>query len=292
MKKIFLSALFTVILVAGALAQIERGQLGKEESARIISQFTANEASLRDALRSYVFNRRAIIQTIGLGGQVTGEFRRDSFMNLRPDGVRFEKILFAPMPTTPPGLITPEDLEDLNGVNAFALDPANIPQYDVNYIGKEKIDELDLFVFDVSPKVLPNPKKTKLRLFTGRVWVDDKDLVIVKTQGKGVPETKENKFPVIETFRENVEGKYWFPSFSTSDDTLQFDNGTSLKLKIRIKYTSYSMGKSEVRILDEEEAPEEKKPGPAPSPSAAPAKTPAPQAAPAAIPGIPTPKKP
>ncbi|MCV4640155.1 hypothetical protein OFB62_33150, partial [Escherichia coli] len=78
-------------------------------------------------------------------------------------------------------------------------------------------DELDLFVFDVTPKVIPDPKKSTQRLFIGRIWVDDKDLMIVKSKGKAVPETKNNKFPVVETWRENVDGKYWFPSFATSD---------------------------------------------------------------------------
>ncbi|MBO0237265.1 hypothetical protein, partial [Vibrio parahaemolyticus] len=76
-----------------------------------------------------------------------------------------------------------EDLEDLGGVNPFAIEPSAIPQYNFTYIGKEKIDELDLFVFDVTPKVIPDPKKSTQRLFIGRIWVDDKDLMIVKSKG-------------------------------------------------------------------------------------------------------------
>ena len=99
------------------------------------------------------------------------------------------------------------DLEDLGGVNPFALEPRNISQYNFNYLGKEKIDELNLHVFEVAPKVMPNPK-SGIRLFTGRIWVDDEDLMIVKSKGKAVPETKDNKFPIVETWRENVDGKY------------------------------------------------------------------------------------
>ena len=83
--------------------------------------------------------------------------------------------------------------------------------------------------------MIPNPKKTSQRLFTGRIWVDDRDLMIVKSKGKGVPETKQNKFPVVETWRENVDGKYWFPSYSYADDELVFDNGLSVRMRMKVK---------------------------------------------------------
>jgi hypothetical protein len=256
----------------GAFAQTSGGivkkDLNQAEIDRIVKTFTANEREFRAALSNYVFNRNATIQIIGMGGQVEGTYRRDSFLNLTPEGERFEKILFAPIATTPPGFVTPEDLADLGGVNPFALDPSAIAEYNFNYLGTEKIDELDLYVFEVTPKVIPNPKKTKLRLFTGRVWVDQKDLQIVKSKGKAVPDTKENKFPVVETWRENVDGKYWFPSFASSDDELVFDNGSVTKIKMRVKYTNYKQGRTEVKIFDDEEEVKDEptKPSPTPTP--------------------------
>ncbi len=254
----------------GAFSQtsnVVKKDLSQAEIDRIIKTFTAKERESREALASYVFYRNATIQTIGMGGQVSGLFRRDSFLSLTPDGTRFEKILFAPVATTPPGFITVEDLEDLSGVNPFALDPSAIPLYNFSYVGTERIDELDLYIFDVSPKVMPDPKKTKQRFFSGRIWVDQQDLQVVKSKGKGVPETKSNKFPVVETWRENVAGKYWFPSYSSSDDELVFDSGESIKLKVRITYKGYTLGKSEVRILDDDEEIKEEKPKPSPTPT-------------------------
>jgi hypothetical protein len=100
---------------------------------------------------------------------------------------------------------------------------------------------------------------------TRRLWVDDRDLMIVKSKGKAVPETKENKFPIVETWRENVDGKYWFPSFSSSDDELVFDSGNSVKLKVRVRYADYKLGRTDVRIIGEEDAPTEQ-PKPSPTP--------------------------
>ncbi len=250
--------LFVVLCAAvvasyGQAAGVVKKDLSSVEIERIVKKFTANEGEFRSGLTNYVFNRFATVNIIGLGGQIAGTYRRDSFMTFESDGTRFEKVLFAPVATTPPGMVTPEDLEDLGGVNAFALEPQTVSQYNFSYVGIEHIDELNLYVFDVTPKVIPDPSKTKLRLFTGRIWVDVDDLMIVKARGKAVPETKKNKFPIVETTREQIDGKYWFPSDARADEELVFDNGSVTKIRMRVKYTNYKLGRSDVKILDEEE---------------------------------------
>ncbi|HYE64060.1 MAG TPA: hypothetical protein VD966_00675 [Pyrinomonadaceae bacterium] len=229
----------------------------------IIRAFTAKETEFRRALNNYAFKRDAVIQTIGMGGQITGEYRRVSTFTFDDNGNRYEKITFFPMPTF--GGVTPEDLEDLGGVNPFALEAARIDQYNFTYVGKERIDELDLYVFDVSPKVLPDPKKTKERFFKGRIWVDDRDLQIVKSRGKGIPETKINKFPVVETYREQIDGRYWFPTYSYADEELVFDNGDVMHIRLRVKYTDFVLGSGKAKITEiDENTPE---PAPPPSPA-------------------------
>lgn len=221
----------------------------------IIRKFTTKETEFRHALNSYAFKRDALIQELGMGGQVVGEYHRVSAFTFDDLGNRFEKINFFPMPTFPG--MTQEDLEDLGGVNPFALEAAKLSQYNFKYVGKERIDELDLYVFDVAPKVMP--KKTTDRMFSGRVWVDDRDLQIVKSKGKGVPETKTNKFPVVETYREQIDGRYWFPVYAYADDDIVFDNGTDLRMRMRVKYSDYVVGHGKVTITEVGEAPEETK---------------------------------
>jgi hypothetical protein len=131
-------------------------------------------------------------------------------------------------------------------------------------LGTEKIDDLDLYVVEIAPKVTPDPKSGQ-RLFIGRVWIDQRDLMVVKSKGKGVPETKKNKFPIVETWRENIDGKYWFPAFSSSDDELVFDSGQVVKMRVRVKYANYRLGRSDVKVIEEEDVPAEPKPSPTPS---------------------------
>ena len=270
MKRLTASVLFLVALTISAAAQastIVKTDLSQSEIDNIIRKFTRGESLFRQALNIYAFNRSGTVQTIGMGGQITGTFRKDSFMTFTQDGERVEKILFAPVNTITEITVTAADLENMSGIDIFAIDPKNMPKYNFTYLGKEKIDELDLFVFEATPKVIPNPKKSNEKLFTGRIWVDDKDFLIVKTKGKAVPEDKHEKFAVMETWRENIDGKYWFPSYTSSDDELVFDTGQVVKLRVRMKYTNYRVGRTDVKIVEEEDVP-----AATPTPTAAPKK--------------------
>ncbi|HKN83062.1 MAG TPA: TonB family protein [Pyrinomonadaceae bacterium] len=231
-----------------AVPVANNGSISATEVDRIIRAFTTKETEFRKALNSYSFKRDALIQSIGMGGQVMGEYHRVSTFTFDDQGNRYEKFSFFPMSTLPE--ITQEDIDDLGGISPFALEPSKIPEYNFRYVGKEKIDELDLYVFDVTPKVAPNPKKTKERLFTGRIWVDDQDLQIVKTKGKGVPETKNNKFPTVETYREHIDARYWFPTYSYADEELIFDNGGSIHVRMKVRYTDFAFTQATLKVTE------------------------------------------
>ena len=239
--------------------------LSQAQIDEIVRKFTAKESQFRKALNEYAFKRDALIQEIGMGGQVIGEYHRVSDFTFDNKGNRYEKINYFPMPSIQGATLTNEDLEDLGGVNPFALEGDKAALYNFKYAGKERIDELDLYVFDVSPKVMPSPK-SKERVFVGRIWVDDHDLQIVKAKGKAGPETKQNKFPVVETYREQIDGKYWFPTYVYADDDLVFDNGTDFRVRMRVKYTDFIVGRGRVTITEVGEAPDSAaKPTPEPS---------------------------
>lgn len=248
-----LLALFAGLYLIGAMPAFSQSlsnsaDLSQAEVDRIINTFTAKESQFRKALNEYSFKRDAILQSVGMGGQVTGEYHRVSYFTFDDSGNRFEKISFFPMPSF--AAVTQEDLNDLGGIQPFALEPAKIPQYDFRYVGREKIDELNLYVFDVSPKVLPDAKKTRERFFQGRVWVEDQDFQIVKTRGKGLPETKNNKFPTVETYREQIDGRYWFPTYSYADDELLYESGETLHVRMQVRYSDFVKASAKVKIIE------------------------------------------
>jgi hypothetical protein len=112
--------------------------------------------------------------------------------------------------------------------------------------------------------------KTPERFFQGRIWVDDQDLQIVKARGKGVPEF-DQRFPTFETYREQIDGKYWFPTYTYADDQLSFKSGQTVHLRMRIKFTDFERLRGRVNVIEqgnETEKDEPAKPAPTPTPPA------------------------
>jgi hypothetical protein len=244
---------------------------------RIVRAFTQKETEFRKALNNYEFKRDAIIQTIAWGGQISGEYHRTSRFVFDDSGNRFEKILFFPMPTLTEITITPEDIEDLGGVQAFALETSKIGEYDFAYAGTEKIDDLNLYVFDVTPRILADAKrvaslkksKSPERYFQGRIWVDDQDFQIVKARGKGVPEL-DQRFPTFETYREQIDGKYWFPTYSYADDELVFKGGNTVHVRLRVKYTDFNRLRGRATVIEEGDPGDVKEDNPPAKPATTP----------------------
>ena len=277
--KLFFSVLlfslsFAAVSIAGqTFAQQSAGNSPQKKSEavdvdKIIRTFTAKETEFRQALNNYAFKRDAIVQTIGMGGEVTGEYHRVSQFAFDDRGEQFEKITYFPQPTLTEISFTQEDLQDLGGVEPFALEASKMDRYNFTYVGKEHIDELDTYVFDVAPKVVP--KKVSERYFQGRIWVDDRDLQIVKTRGKGIPEG-DQRFPVFETWRQQIDGRYWFPTYTYADDDLVFPHDQVVHIRMIVRYTDFKRFGSQVKITEVgepgENVPEDKQPAPAPKQS-------------------------
>src|SRR5205085_8411164 len=270
MKRVLLSALAAALTCsAAAAARAQTSAPGGASSNinrsgapvdvdRIIRAFTQKETEFRKALNEYEFKRDAVIQTIGWGGQISGEYHRTSRFVFDDSGKRYEKILFFPMPTVAGLAITPQDIEDLAGVQTFALEASKINDYSFAYVGTEKLDELNTYVFDVTPKVLSDKSRldalkrsnSEGGYFEGRIWVDDQDFQIVKARGKSVPQFKQ-RFPTFETYREQIDGKYWFPTYTYADDTLTFKGGDSIHFRMRIRFTDFERLRGRATVVEE-----------------------------------------
>ena len=155
-----------------------------------------------------------------------------------PSGKRFERVTYAPAPTLERIQLSQQDLDDLEHVQPFVLTTTELPKYNIKYADHVQLDELTAYVFDVAPKTIEKNQ----RYFQGRIWVEDKDFEIVKTDGKAVPDIRkggqENVFPRFETFRENIEGHYWFPTYTRSNDILHFSSG-DIPIRMTVKYENY-----------------------------------------------------
>ncbi|MGC0771764.1 MAG: hypothetical protein WB543_02435 [Candidatus Acidiferrum sp.] len=225
---------------------------------QIIQKFAEREAEFRKERDNYTYTQTFVIQTIDdYSGQPDGEYRMTSDILFTPEGKRYEHVTDAPAPTLQRISMSQQDFDDLEHVQPFVLTTDELPKYDVKYVGQQQLDDLNTYVFDVGPKTIEKNQ----RYFQGRIWVDQKDLAIVKTDGKAVPDIKkhgqENVFPRFETFRENIEGHYWFPTYTHSEDTLQFSTG-NVRIRMTVRYENYKRFGSTIKIGQPIEIPKQK----------------------------------
>src|SRR5215467_5885289 len=213
----------------------------------IIQKFTQREEDFRKERDNYTYTQDVTFQTIDPNGDVDGEYRKVTDILFTPEGKRYEHDIFAPVPTITRLGFTKEDFDDIEKVWPFVMTSAELPNYDVKYVGREHVDELNTYVFDLEPRKLEKGQ----RYFKGRVWVDDKDLQIVKTSGTstGLIRKKDDyAFAHFENYRENIEGHYWFPTYTRADDVLHFKSGDDVHVRIAVHYSNYKRFGSTIKI--------------------------------------------
>jgi hypothetical protein len=220
---------------------------GQPPVDEIIRRFAAAESENKVARNNYTFTQDFDILTLGEAGSVTGRFHRISDIVYDDRGNRIEKITFFPSSSLTALSISNEDMQDLAGVQPFALTTEDLPKYQVTFLGKEKVDELNTYSFDVKPKQMRKGE----RYFQGRIWVDDQDLQVVKAAGQAVPEVGDQKFPRFESYRENIDGRYWFPTYIYADDVLEFRKGPSVHMRMTVRFTNYKKFGGRIRLGDD-----------------------------------------
>lgn len=222
----------------------------------IIKQFAAKESEFQQALNHYTYRRVARVQTLDEDNKVDGEWYEVDDVIFDSTGHRTEKVVYAPGSSLERVQMTPSDLQDIQRGYSFVLTTEEIAQYDVKYVGRQKVDEVDCYVFDVSPKIIEKKK----RYFSGRIWVDATDLQIVVTNGRMVPDdtrkNNEDLHPPFMTWRQQVDGHYWFPVYTKGEGMLHFSGGhgymaQDVHMRDTIKYTDYKQFGSTTKIIYE-----------------------------------------
>jgi len=183
----------------------------------IIKRFAAKETEFNEVWQQYTYHQKIVFQILNRVGRVKEQREMLVEVYFSSDGRRETRILEDRGELRSVG-VTSEDLEDALHRQPFVLTSDELDKYKIKYRGKENIDELSTYAFDVKPR----KKKRGKRYFEGEIWVDDEDFQIVMTRGKIVPDYADNKFPEFETIRQQIDGKYWFPTWTKADDILHF----------------------------------------------------------------------
>jgi hypothetical protein len=262
-----LAAVLLPILMLPELALGQQGPLDKSDPkgitvADIIKRFAAKEKEFKEARDQYTYRQDVKVMTLD-GDTPDGMYQQVFDVTFDDKGRKIKNVVFAPQPTLQRIMMTEEDFDDIENRLPFVLTSDEIGEYDILYVGQQKQDELNTYVFDVAPKQIVGKK----RYFSGRIWVDDHDFQIVETYGKTVPDihkgkNSENLFPKFTTWREQIDGQYWFPTYTRAEDTLQFSMG-GVKIREIIKYTNYRRFGAKSRITYDGREVEKAEPNPA-----------------------------
>ncbi len=206
--------------------------------AKVIESFVDKETEFTRARESYTYQQSVKVLEYDNSGGVRGRWEMVQKILFGVDGKRIEKVLYSPVSTLRNILLTHNDMNDLRSVQPFVMTRATSSEYRIDYLGDQLVDEIDTHMFSVKPKKLVKGK----RYFEGQVWVDKLGLQIVKTYGKGVGllkgSNKDERFPRFETYRDQIDGSYWFPVYTFADDTLNFPSGPQ-RIRMIIKYDNY-----------------------------------------------------
>ena len=211
---------------------------------QIVKNFAAKESEFQRALNRYTYRRVARVQEIDEDNKVSGEYYEVDDVIFEPSGRRTEKVVYAPENTLKQVSLSPSDLQDIQKGFPFVLTAEDIGQYNVSYVGQQKVDDVDCYVFSVEPKAIEKKK----RYFLGRIWVDASDLQIVVTNGRMVPDdtrkNHEDLHPPFMTWRQQVDGHYWFPVYTKAEGFLHFAGGygymaQDVHIRDTVKYSDY-----------------------------------------------------
>jgi hypothetical protein len=221
----------------------------------IIKRFGEREAEFAQARENYTFRQSVKVDTIDDDtGKVDGEYQQITDITFDKDGKREEHVIFAPQNTLQRVMMSPTDFDEIEHRLPFILTTDDLPHYDVKYLGRQRVDELDTYVFQAGPKTI----EKNHHYFQGKVWVDQQDFQIVLINGMTVPQDTrrghEDLQPPFTTYYEQIDGKYWFPTYTKSEGTLHFQaqNGAlsqDVHLRNIVKYTDYKQFRATSRII-------------------------------------------
>ncbi len=217
------------------------------EIQQIILEFAAKEKLFREARENYTYHQINRLQELDYSGRVVGTYEQSWDILYDDNGKRIERVTYAPVPTLRRIQVTQQDIESMRSIQPFVLTTDELPLYEVKYLSHSRVDEITAYVFSIRPRTIEKGKQ----YFQGTVWVDDRDLQIVKSEGRMVPEIRtkksENLFPRFVTYREQIDGKFWFPTYTRAEDTLRFSSGP-VRIRQIIKYTDYKQFRAQTRI--------------------------------------------
>src|ERR1700719_925651 len=139
-----------VLLSPKAAAQ--QGELDKSEPKgitvqEVIKRFATKEKEFKAARDQYTYRQDVKVMTLD-GDTPDGSYQQVFDVTFDDKGRKTKNVVFAPQPSLQRIMMTEEDFDDIENRLPFVLTSDEIGEYDILYVGQQKQDELDTYVFD------------------------------------------------------------------------------------------------------------------------------------------------
>ena len=118
----------------------------------------------------------------------------------------------------------------------------NRANYDFEYVRREFLGEIKTYAFDVKPK-------GEYKGFTGRIWVEDQGYNIVRFNGTYNGSSAQKMFFHFDSWREQIGGGKWLPTYvySEESDMPYFLGSRKLRFKSQTRLWGYDVGKANLQ---------------------------------------------
>jgi hypothetical protein len=201
----------------------------------IVQKFVAKEDRYAEAFRTYTYNLTVRIVATGADSDASGEARLTTQIYSKADGERVGRLLGEPESTLKAFDFNRTDLLEFTSLPQFVLTSDQLFKYDITYVGKQKVDEIDAYAFHIKPKSVDRRE----RRFEGVVWVDDRDFEIIKTYGRFLTDVvSQEPFQLFESYRELV-GDLRLPTYIRSDGEKKAGDAM-IPLRLTLRFSDYT----------------------------------------------------
>jgi len=217
---------------------VASGLVAAEPPPGFLRRIAERETANARARENYTFRQSVAVQEFDVHGGITGEYGEVRDVTFSPAVGRFEKVIVPAHSTLTRVRLTKEDFNDIRNIDPFLLTDENVSLYEGRYEGEEVMDGAPCFVEHVRPKQVLAGQ----RFFEGTLWVRESDFAVVRAEGQAVPQIdnlkEQNLTPHFTTIRREIDGKWFFPVETYSDDTLFFRDFPQ-RLRTIVRYNNY-----------------------------------------------------
>jgi hypothetical protein len=227
------------LLLAVAPAAAQQTDQPTRPLEEILQRAAEKESAYATAHALYAYRLVVKVQELDEASQVIGEYEQQSEVSFDPSGRRKQRLLGNPHNDLAYLKISRIELEDLEGLPLYILTPQQIPEYDVTYLGRERVGEVDTYLLRLAPKGVAHAGD---RLFEGLIWVDARQLDIVRAFGRLLPPRTSNVFKGLfqrmDVYRQPVDDVL-VPTYARSDDVIRALGEQAVNAKLIVRFADH-----------------------------------------------------